>query len=491
MSLQVQEEACREFCADRDIQVARLFSDAGASAKTADRPGFQHMLRYCAKHEAHLTHLVVYKLDRFSRSTEDAAICGGILARSGISLMSATEPVSNDASGKLMKNILSALAEFDNTVKGERSLASMKKLVEHGYWLHKGPLGYKNARTTDKRPILVEDPESGPLVRKVFDAVAAQGLTQKGAIEFAQRIGLRQRNGKPISPQYAEKMLHNPLYCGRIICKQTNGRTVKAAFSPLISEALFDQVQATLDGHGHVPTPHRRNNEVFPLRRLVSCADCRRPLTASFSRSSTGKKYPYYFCQTKGCRKTIVRKEALEAGFVHLLDEMTLQTSATMKLFKEIVTQTWHDRQAGAVMAQVGLAHQIERMEKRKSVLLEKLLDGTINDALYRKKEQELATEISLLKAQKHDADVEELEIGNVLDAAERLLRDARSIWDRLDLDGRQRFVRVLYPDGLAYSKQDGYRTPANSPVSMICGVVTDAENGMAPPRGIEPLFPG
>jgi hypothetical protein len=53
-------------------------------------------------------------------------------------------------------------------------------------------------------------------------------------------------------------------------------------------------------------------------------------------------------------------------------------------------------------------------------------------------------------------------------------------LWKELegDLDNRQRLVRVLYPDGLSYSKEEGYRTPLNSPVAMVCAVVSGQENG-------------
>jgi site-specific DNA recombinase len=382
-----------------------------------------------------------------------------------------------------MKDILSALAEFDNTVKGERSQASMEALVKQGYWVHKAPLGYINARDVSHRPILDEDAKNGPLVRQLFERVAATGLTKSGAAEYASDLGLKQRNGKPITKQYLNKLLHNPLYCGRICCSQTNGQVVPAAFPRLIPEALFDQVQRTLKGHGKVPTPHHRNNEVFPLRRLVSCGHCEKPLTASFSRSKNGSQYPYYFCQQKRCRKVSVRKEVLEAGFVKQLEDLTLLTNSTMRMFREIVTQTWNHLQGDSVIEQARLTDQIERLEGRKSVLLEKLLDSTINDAIYRQKQLEIDAEISLMRAQKLDAEVDEVEIGSVVDRAEHLLMNAAKIWGALegDLDNRQRLVRVLYPDGLSFTKEEGYRTPVNSPVAMICEVVSGQEKKMAP----------
>ena len=88
-----------------------------------------------------------------------------------------------------------------------------------------------------------------------------------------------------------------------------------------MSETLYEQVQAVLDGRKPSVAPHLRNHPSFPLRRFVRCGTCDTPLTGS---SSTGRggKYAYYHCRRRGCRGVYVTKVELEAGFVQYLQQV-------------------------------------------------------------------------------------------------------------------------------------------------------------------------
>ncbi len=91
-SLAGQEDVCRRWCAANGLEVAKVFIERGESAKSTDRPEFQAMFRYlttAAKDS--ISHLVVYKFDRFSRNTDDGAVYRLQLRRMGIALRSATE----------------------------------------------------------------------------------------------------------------------------------------------------------------------------------------------------------------------------------------------------------------------------------------------------------------------------------------------------------------------------------------------------------------
>src|SRR5205807_10505133 len=123
---------------------------------------------------------------------------------------------------------------------------------------------------------------------------------------------------KRVSNQTFEQTLRKPVYAGRIIVPVWHIDVV-GRHEPIVSQEAFDKVQMILDGRRPKITPHVRNNEDFPLRQFVCCGNCGDPLTGSWSRSKTKKRYGYYHCQD-GC--TRVPRQTLESQFIDLLNQL-------------------------------------------------------------------------------------------------------------------------------------------------------------------------
>ena len=126
MSLGNQEDECKRFIARQpgDLKVDRVFAEEGESAKTADRTKLKELLEYCRQNKNTVGHVVVYKLDRFARSVQDHMALQAVLKKMGIILWSATEPIGESTTGKLMEHVLASFAQFDNDVRSERCGAS-------------------------------------------------------------------------------------------------------------------------------------------------------------------------------------------------------------------------------------------------------------------------------------------------------------------------------------------------------------------------------
>jgi DNA invertase Pin-like site-specific DNA recombinase len=106
----------------------------------------------------------------------------------GISLCSATEPIDDTSTGKLMEGVLAAFAQFDNDVRSDRTRAGMKAALELGRWVFLAPIGYLNApRSMGKS--LVHHPERAPLVRRVFEYYATGQYTNGTTTEAGQDVG--------------------------------------------------------------------------------------------------------------------------------------------------------------------------------------------------------------------------------------------------------------------------------------------------------------
>ena len=116
LSLPTQLRACEEYCRRQGYEILERFHEEGESAKSTDRSQLQNLLTYCRLNEGRVHFVVVFNLTRFARDKYDHFALRSHLQSLGISLRSATEPIDNTSTGKLMKGVLAAFAQFDNDV---------------------------------------------------------------------------------------------------------------------------------------------------------------------------------------------------------------------------------------------------------------------------------------------------------------------------------------------------------------------------------------
>lgn len=141
-----------------------------------------------------------------------------------------------------------------------------------------------------------------------------------------------------------------------------------AHFKPVVSQEVFDKVQAILAGNRPTVTPYLRNHPEFPLRQSVKCGCCGRPLTGSFSTGRAKKRYPYYHWPNRECKAVSVGKEDLENAFVEYLKGLQPKPEY-VRLFREIVLAVWRERQQHNLTATVQLEQRVEELQTRKEQL--------------------------------------------------------------------------------------------------------------------------
>ena len=210
LSLPTQLRSCEEYCRREGYVVLQRFREEGESAKTADRPQLQQLLKYCRTNKGKVHFVVVFNLTRFAREKYDHFALRSHLKSLGISLRSATEPIDDTSTGKLMEGVLASFAQFDNDVRSDRTRAGMKAALELGRWTFLAPIGYLNApRAMGKS--LMPDPERAPIVRRVFEEYATGRFTKQQVLEQARAWGLTNRRNRPLSSQAIGTLPSNQL----------------------------------------------------------------------------------------------------------------------------------------------------------------------------------------------------------------------------------------------------------------------------------------
>ena len=309
LSLPTQLKACRDYSQRHGFDVAAVFEDAGESAKTTGRLGFQRLLQYCRDNKGRVQFVVVFNVTRFSRNAHDHAVVRALLHRLGVTLRSVNEPIGDDSVGRLTENMLAAIAQFDNDSKAERTKAGMLTALQRGHWTWRAPLGYLNGNKRLGEPSLRPDPERAALISRAYELAASGEHAVADLLRMVTALGLVTRKGRPLSRQTFGKMLRNPIYAGFLDVPGFGLKGVRGDFQPLIPDTLFGRVQAVL-ARSTGPSQHHLSNPLFPLRRFVVCDACSTALTGSAPRGRS-KRYSYYHCRR--CKGVSVRKEALGA----------------------------------------------------------------------------------------------------------------------------------------------------------------------------------
>ncbi|MCI0613029.1 recombinase family protein [bacterium] len=103
----------------------------------------KNLIQYSIRNRQKVSVIIVWKLDRLARNTEDHFGLGKLFGNLGIRILSATETNENNSTGKLMRNIFRSFSEYENDIKRERTIMGMKNAINNsGRWLWKPPIGY-------------------------------------------------------------------------------------------------------------------------------------------------------------------------------------------------------------------------------------------------------------------------------------------------------------------------------------------------------------
>ena len=267
-SLHNQEDACRSYImsqAFNNWEYFKTYTDGGISGGTMERPALKQMLEDIRR--GLIQTVVVYKVDRLSRSIMDFHNMMKEFDKYGCSFVSITQAFDTSTSmGKLTLNMLLSFAQFEREVSLERVRDKIRASKAKGLWTGGIPkLGYD---IKDKK--LVINPVEAEQVRSIFD-----GYLQCGSLaeleKFAEVNGFKhkgwvtnkgeQRGGKPFKISALHRLLHEKLYLGMIENKRT-GQAFKGQHEAIISKDLWEKVQAKLKENDNCGnhTRNRNNN---------------------------------------------------------------------------------------------------------------------------------------------------------------------------------------------------------------------------------------
>ncbi|MCA3360902.1 MAG: recombinase family protein [Roseomonas sp.] len=286
-SLDAQREACEAYIASQRSEgwaaIREPYDDGGVSGGTLDRPALQRLL---ADVEAGLIDvIVVYKIDRLSRSLMDFARLVEIFDRNQVTFVSVTQSFNTTTSmGRLTLNILLSFAQFEREVIGERIRDKFAASRKRGMWMGGYvPLGYD----VRDRKLIINEAEAAT-VRMIFKRFVAIGSATKLAKALVAE-GVRTKSGRPVDKGYIYRLLNSRVYLGEATHK---GVSYPGEHAPIIDRSLWDKVHTILQTSPRLRAANARARTPALLKGLIftetGCA-----MTPAFTKKGT-RQYRYY-----------------------------------------------------------------------------------------------------------------------------------------------------------------------------------------------------
>ncbi|MGA4290067.1 recombinase family protein [Ralstonia nicotianae] len=288
-SIDAQKEAGHAFIKSQShegwIAVGDDYDDPGFSGGNVDRPALKRLM---ADIEAgRIDIVVVYKIDRLSRSLADFARMVEVFDRCRVSFSAVTQQINSATSmGRLMLNVLLSFAQFEREVTGERIRDKIAASKAKGMWMGgRVPLGYD----LQDRLLVMNDREAS-LVRRIFDDFVTMRSATLMVRTYAAE-GLVTKDGNAFTKQTLGKMLHNRIYLGEIVHK---GKSFPGQHEAIVTQAQWDAAHALIasDVRERTRATMDREREPILLRGLLYASDGER-LVPTYTLKK-GKKYRYY-----------------------------------------------------------------------------------------------------------------------------------------------------------------------------------------------------
>ncbi len=311
-SLDAQREACEAFISSQKREgwtlTREIYDDGGFSGATMDRPAFQRLLSDVSTGKIDV--VVVYKVDRLTRSLSDFAKIVDIFDKQSVSFVSVTQQFNTTSSmGRLTLNILLSFAQFEREVTGERIRDKIAASKKKGLWMGGLPsLGYD----VKDRKLVVNHAEAETVryifrrytelksVRELKEDLDGAGIVSKVRMgSDGSRYG-----GQPLARGALYLMLQNRIYRGEIVHK---GKSYPGEQEAIIDQTLWDSVQAILSENRVERANGKPGLEPSLLRGLL--VDAHGGRMSPTHANKKGTRYRYYISRSLLARATKARSE--------------------------------------------------------------------------------------------------------------------------------------------------------------------------------------
>ncbi|PBQ30894.1 hypothetical protein CNR22_03590 [Sphingobacteriaceae bacterium] len=486
-SLEWQKKYCEEYAVKNKFNIKGHFGGTYESAKSDERKEFNRMLKFVKASKEEISYILVYSLDRFSRTGDSAIYIAGELKNVGVNILAVTQPIdTNSHAGALQQNIQFIFSKYDNDLRRQKTIDGMREKLLRGEWIGVAPKGYSYVKGAEKQTIIIN--EQGELVRQAFEW-RANGMTYDHIVEKLIDYGMT------LPKQRLTDTFRNPFYCGYLSHNFLNGELVKGKHPELISEELFFRVNELKKTEGF---KSNRVNDNLPLKIFVKDAETGVPFTGYLAK----KKGLYYYKANKVGVKLNRSVKVMHSKFQELLSRFEI-SSVFMEPLKVQLGYTWENLTETNVGEKKGLSFQLNSAEEEFKVLRKRHALGQVSLDVYTEFAEEMEKKIKAISEKLAELEQNLSNPKELINYTCKMACNLGKMWDSGDFYQKQIFQNTIFPAGLGYdAKIDHYRTAEiNSVFNHIADLSKDLaqiknrtslnseeKSGLVPGTGLEPV---
>ncbi len=275
------------------------YDDGGFSGGNLERPALQRLFQDIR--EDKIDCIIVYKIDRLTRSLLDFSKIIQLLDEHNVSFVSVTQSFNTaNSMGRLMLNVLLSFAQYERELTSERIKDKLEASCKRGMWMGGNiPLGYD----VKDRKLLINEKEA-KIVRILFQNFAETASITETAREL-NNLGFTTKTwisnngklhkGKRFNKSNVRRILNNHLYIGKVKHKD---KLFDGMHKPIIDEQIWQKTRELLSTNNKIQLPSLRVTTAPLLKGIMNCGICGSKMTPTYT-TKQGKRYRYYICQSK------------------------------------------------------------------------------------------------------------------------------------------------------------------------------------------------
>ncbi|MEJ5368049.1 MAG: recombinase family protein [Bryobacteraceae bacterium] len=478
-TLDAQRDAAEAFIRSQRgegwVALPEHYDDGGYTGANMDRPALQRLLQDVR--DGLVDCVMVYKVDRLTRSLLDFARIMEVLDKHGASFVSVTQQFNTTSSlGRLTLNILLSFAQFEREMIAERTKDKMSAARRKGRWVGGIPmLGYD---IRERGGALVVNEDEAARVRAIFDLYLEHGslipvveeLNRRGwrMKEWTTRKG-RLAGGGPFAKNRLYNLLTNIVYIGKV---EHGGQIYEGEHEGIVDPGVWQRVQDRLRHNGRTGGRQVRNKYGALLKGILRCASCDAGMVHTYTQKTPHKLYRYYVCvnaHQKGyhqCPTRSVSAPAIEQAVVEQIRGIASSPAVVDNVLESLGEQR---------VADIESLEREKRLIERELERLSQELAGLVRaggklavDRMAEVQERASALERQLREVREQLAAWEGQTV-NVADVR-RTLREFDRLWAEMTPREQEKFVKTLVDrvtyDGWSGEVTVGFRTAA---IKQLC----------------------